>query len=126
MAMSSPPTIMIVDDEPFFRGLLRDILEEQGFPIAVEAVNGEDAVEKYRVHHPDVTIMDIFMPVKHGIDATMEILAIDSHARILVCSAVGFDDEIQAALAAGARYLILKPFMAEEIVDAITKVMAEG
>jgi two-component system chemotaxis response regulator CheY len=126
MAANTLPKIMIVDDEPFFRALLRDILEREGFSVAVEAVNGEDAVEKYREHRPDVTIMDIFMPVKHGIDATMEILAFDGSARILVCSAVGFDDEIQAALAAGARYLILKPFMAEEIVEAINKVMADG
>ena len=65
------------------------------------------------------------VPEKHGIDATREILAFDKDAKIVVCSAVGFDDEIQAALAAGARYLILKPFMPEEIVETINKLLTE-
>lgn len=125
MAMQTPSSIkvMIVDDELFFRTLLRDILGKQGFIVVAEAVNGAEAVEKYKLHHPDITIMDIFMPVKHGIDATVEIMSIDPGARILACSAVGFDDEVQAILQAGALALILKPFMPEEIIETISTVV---
>lgn len=122
----SSRTVMIVDDEFFFRSLLRDILEKAGYDVVAEAVNGDDAIAKYGLHHPVITIMDIFMPEKHGIDATREILAFDKDAKIVVCSAVGFDDEIQAALAAGARCLILKPFMPEEIVETINKLLTEA
>jgi two-component system chemotaxis response regulator CheY len=116
---------MIVDDEAFFRSLLRDILEKEGFTVVAEAVNGEDAVAKYRQYRPAVTIMDIFMPEKHGIDATREIVEFDKNARVLICSASGFDDEVEAAFGAGARALILKPFMPDEITDTIDKVLHE-
>ncbi len=121
----SSRTVMIVDDEAFFRNLLRDILVKEGFTVVAEAVNGDDAVEKYRRYRPAVTIMDIFMPEKHGIDATREIVAFDAHARILVCSASGYDDEVQAAFQAGARALILKPFMANEITETINRLLSE-
>ena len=80
MKANVSPTVMIVDDELFFRTLLREILEKQGMIVVAEAVNGRDAVEKYRQHRPDVTIMDIVMPEMHGIDATREIIAADAHA----------------------------------------------
>jgi len=125
MTDSASRTIMIVDDELFFRQLLRDMLEKEGFTVVAEAVDGVDAVGKYRIHHPDVTLMDIFMPEKHGIDATRDIISIDPGARVLVCSAIGFDDEVNAAYAAGARGLILKPFMPHEIAEAITKALGQ-
>jgi two-component system chemotaxis response regulator CheY len=54
-------TIMIVDDEIYFRQLLRDILVEAGFTIVAEASNGIEAIDEYRKHRPEITIMDIFM-----------------------------------------------------------------
>ncbi|MCM2358078.1 MAG: response regulator [Geobacteraceae bacterium] len=122
----SAVTVMIVDDEPFFRKLLRDILEKEGYPVVAEAVDGFDAVEKYREHRPEMTIMDIFMPGKYGVHATEEIIALDPQAKIVVCSAVGFDDDVQAAFKAGARALILKPFMECEVTEAIDRVMQAG
>lgn len=129
MADNSPHgsrTVMIVDDELFFRELLRDILKQEGFTVVAEAVNGVEAVEKYRLYRPEITLMDIYMPEKHGIDATREIVAFDRNATVLVCSALGFDEEIRAAYREGARGHLLKPFMAEEITAAINKVLGEG
>jgi two-component system chemotaxis response regulator CheY len=117
---------MIVDDELFFREVLRDLLENAGFSIVAEAVNGKDAVEKYLLHRPEITIMDVFMPEKHGIDATREIMAQDSNAKILICSGVGYEEDVEAALQAGARGMILKPFFAQEVTDMIDKVIAEN
>lgn len=118
------PKIMLVDDEKFFRGLLRDILEQEGFTVVAEGVDGNEALDKYRQFCPDVVIMDIFMPGKDGISATKEILSFDSTARVVICSAVGFDDEIAIAMQAGARASISKPFMADEITETINRVMA--
>lgn len=118
-------TVMIVDDEVFFRKLLRDILEKDGFTVVAEAVNGDEAVEKYRQVHPEITLMDIFMPDKYGVDATREIVAHDRNARIVLCSAIGFDDEVEAGYKAGARALILKPFMPNEIKETLDKVLQE-
>src|SRR6266568_667499 len=108
MAINSSPTVLIVDDEIFFRQFLRDILEQEGLVIVAEAVNGDDAVEKYRKYRPDITFMDIFMPERNGLEAIREIIAFDSNAIILVCSGGGYDDELQAARNAGARQSILK------------------
>ena len=114
--------IMIVDDELFFRELLRDMLEREGFTIVAEATDGAEAVAKYRELHPEVTVMDIFMPGENGIDATREIVAFDPNAKVLICSGVGYDDDIDAALQAGARGIIYKPFMPAEVFDSIAKV----
>lgn len=116
---------MIVDDELFFRGLLRDILKQEGFPVVAEAVDGSEAIEKYRLHRPAITIMDIFMPEKNGIEATKEIVSIDKNAKVVICSGIGYDDDVEAALSAGARGVILKPFMPKEITETIIKLLGE-
>lgn len=119
----SKQTVMIVDDELFFRELLRDILKKQGYSIVAEAVDGVEAVEKYRVHRPEITIMDIFMPEGNGIEAVRDIVSLDKNARVLICSGVGYDDDINAALQAGAKDVIYKPFLPMEVIDVINKAM---
>jgi two-component system chemotaxis response regulator CheY len=115
---------MIVDDELFFRELLRDLLVKEGFAVVTEATDGSEAVEKYQAHRPAITIMDIFMPGKSGIDATREIVAFDRNAKVLICSGIGYDDDIAAAIDAGARDVIYKPFMPEEVMASINKALA--
>ena len=118
-------TIMIVDDELFYREVLRDMLSQAGFTIVAEAADGAEAVAKYRTCHPAITIMDVFMPNMNGIEATKAIMAADSNARVLVSTTMGFDDEIQAVMKAGARGEISKPFLADEILAVIQKVLTE-
>jgi two-component system, chemotaxis family, chemotaxis protein CheY len=115
--------VMIVDDEAFFRKVLRDILEKIGFTVVAEAANGKEAVEQFRAQRPHVTIMDIYMPEKNGIDATKDMIAIDSNAKVLIASASDYDYDIQAALDAGAKMNLLKPFVPKEVFEAIKKVL---
>lgn len=115
--------ILIVDDEVFFRQVLRDMLGTIGFTVVAEAANGNEAVEQFRRHRPHVTIMDIYMPEKNGIDATREMIAIDSNAKVLVCSASDFDCDTQAALDVGAKAIILKPFAPKEVYECVRKVL---
>jgi two-component system chemotaxis response regulator CheY len=115
-------TIMIVDDELFFRELLRELLVKEGFTIVAEATDGAEAVAKYRELRPDITVMDIFMPGENGIDATREIVSFDANAKVLICSGVGYDDDIEAATQAGARGIIYKPFMPAEVIETIARV----
>ncbi len=121
---SASRTVMIVDDEPFFRQLLRDILTNAGFTVVAEAADGSEAVAHYRVHRPAVVIMDIFMPETNGIEATQELLSVDPGARVLICSGVGYDENVEAALKAGAREVIFKPFIPEEVTQTIEKMLA--
>ena len=115
--------ILIVDDEVFFRQVLRDVLEKIGFTVVGEAADGSEAVEKYRTLRPHVVIMDIYMPDKNGIDATKEMVALDKNARVLIASASDFDSDTEAALAAGAKAILMKPFVPREVYDTIKRVL---
>ncbi len=116
-------TIMIVDDSPVARELLRDILEECGYAVIAEAADGVEAVDKYEVLRPLVTIMDVMMPRKDGITAAREILALNGNAKVLMCSSTD-DESLRAASAeAGASGVVAKPFILEQIVKAIEAVL---
>lgn len=115
--------ILIVDDEIFFRQVLRDVIDKIGFTVVGEAADGGEAVEKYRTLRPHIVIMDIYMPDKNGIDATREMVALDGNARVLVASASDFDSDTQAALDAGAKAILMKPFVPREVYDAVRKIL---
>ncbi len=118
-------TVMVVDDELFFRGLLRDILARDGLHVVAEASDGTEAVALYREYSPAIVLMDIYMPEKSGIDSTREILALDPGAKILICSGVGYDQDLEAAIQAGARGVIYKPFYDEEVLALVRKTLSE-
>jgi two-component system chemotaxis response regulator CheY len=115
--------IMIVDDTMFMRQVLRGIVEEEeGWTVIGEAVNGEDAVRKYQECLPDITTMDIVMPLKSGIEALCEIIAFDSKAKVVMCTALGQEGLVKEARKAGAQGYILKPFDPLKVKEVIRKV----
>lgn len=116
--------IMIVDDEIFFRELLGDILAKAGFTVVAQAASGAEAIALYRQHRPDLVLMDIYMPEKNGIDASRELLALDPQVKVIICSGVGYDDDLSAAVAAGACGVIYKPFYAEEVIETVSSKLA--
>ena len=123
-SVKASKTVMIVDDELFFREMLRDMLVEAGFTIVAEASNGIEAVDNYRKCRPEITIMDIFMPEKNGLAAIKEIIAFDKNATVLIYTGIGFDEDAEVALQAGAKDVILKSFSPEEVTAVISKVLA--
>lgn len=124
MAEVNAAGILIVDDEQFFRGVLRDMLQQAGLRVIAEASSGEEAVELYRQFSPELVLMDIYMPGMSGIEATREIMALAPAAKVLICSGTGYDDDINAALQAGARGIIYKPFYDEEVLQTISKLLS--
>ncbi len=116
-------TVMIVDDTPLSRERLRGILGRWGYTVVVEAANGVDAVTKYRELRPSITFMDIVMPGKNGIDATRDIIAVDEHAKVIMCSMSQHDSLIRAAQEAGAIGMIFKPFRAEQVMELLDATM---
>ncbi len=115
--------VLIVDDAVFMRTMMKDILMSAGIEVVGEASNGEEAVEKYRELSPDLVTMDLLMPVKSGIDAVRDIMALDRNARIIMCSILGQESLVMEAIQAGAREFITKPFNKEKVLDVINKVM---
>jgi two-component system chemotaxis response regulator CheY len=114
--------IMIVDDALFMRRVLRGIVEEEGWTVIGEAVDGEDAVRKYREYLPDITTMDIVMPLKSGIEALSEIIAMDKNAKVVICSAMGQQGLLEEAQKAGAQGYIIKPFDPPTVKNVIRTV----
>jgi len=115
--------VLIVDDAVFMRTMIKDILISAEIDIVGEASNGEEAIKKYRELSPDLVIMDIVMPVKSGIDAVHDIMAINRNARIIVCNVLGQESLVMEAIQAGAKDFVTKPFRKEKVLDVIRKVV---
>src|SRR5690349_17293396 len=101
--------VMTVDDHPIYRdGLATLIAAYDSLQLVAEASNGREAVERYRQHLPDVTLMDLSMPVMTGVEAISEIVGAFPEARIIALTTWQGDVDIQRALEAGARGYLLK------------------
>jgi DNA-binding NarL/FixJ family response regulator len=101
--------ILAVDDHPLLRkGLAAVVNAEPDMKLVAEASNGEDAIEKFRIHRPDVVLMDLQMPGLNGIEATIRIVSEFSNARIIVLTTYHGDVQVLRALRAGARAYLLK------------------
>jgi DNA-binding NarL/FixJ family response regulator len=110
--MSNVPNlirILVVDDHALLRkGLAAAINAEPDMKLVAEATNGDEAVEKFRIHRPDITLMDIQMPGLNGIEAMTRILGEFPEARIVVLTTYNGDAQVLRALRAGARAYLLK------------------
>ncbi len=119
-----PKTILVVDDAAFMRMMIRDILAREGYVIQ-EAVNGRDAIEKYRETRPDLVTLDITMPEVDGIEALQAIKKINPDARVLMVSAMGQQKLIVEALEAGAADFLVKPFQPTKVLQTVKKCLED-
>ncbi len=120
---SAVANILVVDDAAFMRLMIKDMLVEAGHTIVGEAVNGIDAIEKYRKLKPDLVTMDITMPDMEGVDALKEIRRIDPRAVVIMCSAMGQKQMIVEAIKSGAKDFIVKPLQTSRVIEAISKAL---
>ena len=122
-AVEEPIKILIADDHPLIRQGLRVIIDTQpDLELVGEASNGEQAVQQALTLHPDIVIMDLQMPVKDGLAATREIAQADPQAQVLVLTSFPDDENVYAAIKAGAMGFLLKDSSAEYLLDAIRTV----
>ncbi len=102
--------ILISDDSILARKQLKDIINTIGEGAEfIDAANGQEAIDKYKEFTPDITFLDIVMPVKDGIEAVKGIMEINNQAQIIIVSSVGTQTQLKAALEAGAKDFIQKP-----------------
>ncbi len=115
--------VLVVDDAIFMRKMISDILEGNDMEVVGEADTGTLAVEKYKELKPDLVMMDIIMPEMNGIDAVRHIMAGDSQARIVMCSALGQQALVQDAMTAGAKDFLIKPFNPSRVIEVVSKIL---
>lgn len=117
--------VLVVDDHPLVReGIARQIELEPDMTLVAQASNGREAIQQFREHRPDITLMDLQMPEMGGLDALMAIRNEFPEARILVLTTYKGDVQIMRALKSGARGYLLKNSMNDELMGAIRAVYA--
>jgi two-component system NarL family response regulator len=117
--------VLVVDDHALFRtGVANIINQESDLTVVGEAGNGAEAVDAFDRHHPDVTLLDLRMPVMEGVEAVRRIRERDPQARVIVLTTYDTDEDISRALKAGAKAYVLKDISAEALVSCIHDVLA--
>jgi DNA-binding NarL/FixJ family response regulator len=124
-ANTSPIRILAVDDHPIVRQGIAGLIGIQTDMILLgEASNGREAIQQFRTHHPDVTLMDLQMPEMNGIDALIAIRNEFPDAKIIVLTTYAGDTQILRALKAGAQAYLLKNTLHKELMETIRVVHA--
>jgi two-component system NarL family response regulator len=117
--------VLVVDDHFVVRMGLRAVIDaEPDMVVVAEANGGETAVQLFREHNPDITLMDLRMPLTSGVEATRAIREDSPDARVIVLTTYDGDEDIFRALNAGARAYLLKDVSREELLDVIRGVHA--
>lgn len=115
--------VLIADDHAVVReGLSALIARREDMQVVGEAANGQEAIDLFRVHHPDITLMDLRMPQVDGVEAITTILKSFPRARIIVLTTYDGDEDIYRVLQVGAKGYLLKDAGREELVEAIRAV----
>jgi len=123
--MEEKKRILIVEDAAYMRDMLSEMLEQEAgsYEVVGFAVNGKEAVEKYKELKPDIVTMDLVMEVMDGIQAIREIKKYDPSALVIAISALGTPEQKKAALNAGAEEYLWKPFTIKNLFEALEKLL---
>jgi len=117
--------ILIIDDSSLARRLLRQHLEELGHDV-IEAPDGDQGLERYLLHAPDLVILDMVMTGMYGIDVLMKMRELNPHVRVIIATADIQSSTANDVKAAGACGILNKPLKREQIAQAVTTVLAGG
>jgi DNA-binding NarL/FixJ family response regulator len=117
--------VLAVDDHPIFRqGIVGLLADQADMQLVAQASNGREAIQQFRAHQPDVTLMDLQMPEINGLDAVIAIRGEFPEAKIIVLTTYGGDVQVLRALKAGARGYLLKNLLHRELLETIRAVHA--
>ncbi len=117
--------VLIAEDQDHLRLLVRNIVKGLGLVLVGEACDGQEAVDKYQELKPDLTLLDINMPHKTGVEALKEILDLDEYANVVMLTSVFDMATVQQCVDAGALHYVLKTSPVAEIKAALTEVIED-
>jgi two-component system NarL family response regulator len=121
----TPARVLVVDDHALLRtGVANIINQESDLRVVAEASNGLEAVAAFERHRPDVTLLDLRMPVMEGVEAVRQIRERDPNAKVIVLTTYDTDEDISRALKAGAKAYVLKDISADGLIGCIHDVLA--
>jgi len=123
--MARPDTALIVDDEAHLRTYLKLILKQIGFTNFHEAVNGQEAIDTYKLHGPDIVLLDVNMPVKEGMEALKEIIEFDEEAIVVMTTSVVSRQAVETSVELGASHYIRKDMKKEEVAEVLEALINE-
>ena len=115
--------VLIVDDAPFIREVIKAALGEDKYQVVGEAKTGEEAITLFEKLRPDVTLMDIILPEANGIEATKKIIELEPDAKVIACSTLDDDGMVNKAMDAGCVQYITKPFEKEKLLEVLEEVV---
>lgn len=123
--MENPIKILLVEDQKLMRVGLKSLFDEKDIRVELEAQTGKEAIEKYRLYKPDIVLMDIGLPDISGIEATKQILEINSKAKVIILTSHLSEEEVQSSLNAGACAYVMKDINTD-VLKMIIKTVKDG
>jgi CheY-like chemotaxis protein len=123
----SPIQLLLVEDDPMLRDLIRLVLEQQGLFDVATAQNGIEALEKFQEQPPDVLLLDILLPKMNGLELLRRLQSEQrlGKTRVFVLSGLGYQEIIQQALAAGAGEFLVKPFDVGLLMERLNRFLSK-
>ncbi len=113
--------ILVVDDLPFMRSIISEIVTESGHFVVGEAGDGIECLSRYKALLPDLVLMDIIMPRMNGVEALKSLKRSYPSSRVIMCSSLSDQEKIIQAIRLGASDYIVKPFQRKRLVSAINR-----
>ncbi|MEE3126190.1 MAG: response regulator transcription factor [Actinomycetota bacterium] len=115
---------MVVDDHPMWRDAVERDLADAGFDVVAVAADGHQAVARFPAARPQVVVLDLQIPGPNGVEVTETVLRHDPSARVLILSASGEQEDVLAAVKAGATGYLVKSASREQLIDAVRRTAA--
>ena len=117
-------TVLVVDDSKFLNDHIKRILEKGEYQVVGQALDGEEAVQKYQELLPDCVTLDIVMPKMDGLETLKRIKAIDPAAVVVMVSSAGTKEKVTEALLLGAKNFLVKPFKEEKVLEVLKEALS--
>ena len=118
-AFMKPLIALVVDDSILVRNTIKEGIKSCGGVAVFQAANGQDAVEVYKQHRPDIVFLDIVMPLRGGLEALVDIKSFDPDAKVIIVSGVATHSHVKRAIRAGATDFVQKPWEQSRLASII-------